>query len=58
MKTYRERQTEARAKAQEWQRAAQENNFSYGELIIYQAHIETLGKQYGLIREFRENGII
>lgn len=33
-------------------------NPSYSELVEAQAYFEKQGKRYGLLREFRENGII
>jgi len=32
--------------------------FSYGELADYQNYFEKYAKRYGLVKEFRENGII
>ena len=56
--TYQELKAAARQKAIDWQNEFSENNYSYGELNFYQAYFETLAKRYGLIKEFRENGII
>jgi hypothetical protein len=33
-------------------------NVSWYEVIILQNRIEKIGKQYGLLREFRNNGLI
>ena len=33
-------------------------NWSYGELAEIQDYFEKQAKRYGLVREFRENGII
>jgi len=54
--TYKERKEQARAKAQ----AIQIYQFaiSWGELAEQVAELERLAKKYGLVKEFRENGII
>lgn len=49
---------DARQQAIDWQNSFSEQNLSWGELIEYQNHFEKYGKKYGLLREFRENGII
>ena len=48
----------AREKAIQWQAEFNDHNYSWGELYEFGAYFERLGKQYGLIKEFRENGII
>ncbi len=42
----------------EWQTRFSEFNYSYYELADWQTFFEEYGKRYGLLREFRENGII
>ena len=49
---------QARDAAQEWQQWASGQNLSYGELFEYQNYFRKLGKKFGLMREFKENGII
>ena len=44
----------ARNEAINWQNS--DNNYS--ELVDARIHFEKLAKRFGLIREFRENGII
>ena len=56
--TYNGRKARARAIAQEWQRGQAETAQSYAELLRDQEYFLTLGKRYGLIKEFKENGII
>ena len=56
--TYLERKAKAREQAIRWQAEFQYHNYSYSELADCQVHFEKLGKRYGLIREFKENGII
>ena len=58
MKTYREKQAEARQIAQEWQSEANSRNDSYFDLWQAQTRFQKLGKRYGLLTEFKENGII
>lgn len=58
MKTYKERKEAARQEAIDWQLEAANKNMSYGELADAGNHFEELGRRYGLLREFHENGII
>lgn len=57
MSTYQEMKEKARNEAIDWQYNAANENYSYGELADWYAHFELLGRRYGLLREFRENGI-
>lgn len=50
--TYQQGKERARERAIGWQ------HYSYGELAEWADVFERLGKRYGLIREFKENGII
>ena len=45
----------AREQAREWQ--ITEDNYSYAELAYWQSYFERLGKRYGLLTEFRAEGI-
>ena len=56
-KTYNQLKEEARLEAIEWQNDFGNHNYSYGELTYFGDYFEKLGKRYGLLREFRENGI-
>jgi hypothetical protein len=56
--TYQQAKSRARDKAIEWQMDIENHNYSYGELAYYQEYFERIGRRYGLISEFRENGII
>lgn len=58
MKTYYKRKEEARQKAIEWQLDFNNYSYSYEELADYVEYFYKLGKRYGLLKEFRENGII
>ena len=48
----------ARQKAIDWQTDYCNNDYSYGELAAFTEYFTKLAKRYGLITEFRENGII
>lgn len=58
MYDYNQKKEAARRKAREWQEKFAENNYSYTELIKWYAYFVHLGKKYGLLREFRENGLL
>ena len=47
----------ARQKAIDWQYESFEKPMTWGELAYWQNYFEKLGKKYGLLTEFRENGI-
>lgn len=56
-KTYQERKEMARQEAIDWQLEDGQYPYSYGGLLIVGNYFYALGKRYGLLREFRENGI-
>ena len=58
MSRYARAKENARQKAMDWQTEYYNNNYSYGELIAFTEYFTKLAKRYGLITEFRENGII
>lgn len=58
MNMYQKLKDAARNKAIEWQADFANHNYSYLELYYYQQEFERLAIRYGLIQEFRENGII
>lgn len=47
----------ARTEALEWQLTSGDNPMSYNELAEVGERFYMLGKHYGLLKEFRENGI-
>lgn len=59
-KTYRERKKSIIEKAHDFEALFSDYGvpISYGELSIFQDYFETQGKKYGLLTEFKENGII
>lgn len=56
--TYREKKARLREEAVRWQHDFSRHVYSYGELAEIQAYFEKEGKKYGLMKEFKENGII
>ena len=58
MNKYQRAKQNARNKAVEWQSDFCNHNYSYGELAYYGEYFSRLARRYGLVREFKENGII
>lgn len=56
MNHYRKMQEKIREEAIEWQNSCEED-LSYLELALIGDYFRKYGKRYGLLREFRENGI-
>lgn len=56
--TYAEKKNRARELVIDWQLDFGNHNYSWGELAYFSAYFERLGRRYGLIGEFKENGII
>ena len=56
MSTYQKEKEKARNKAINWQ--TDFDDYSYDELVYYNSYFERLAKRYGLVKEFKENGII
>lgn len=55
---YNERKEAARTMAIMWQQDCENHNYSWGELAFWQDYFTRLAIRYGLVQEFRENGII
>ena len=55
--TYAERKENARQIAIDWQLNESDYPYSYGGMAILTNYFYRLGKRYGLLREFRMNGI-
>jgi len=49
---------EAQAQAQNWRVWASTKNLSYSKIAEWRGYFTTLGKKFGLLKEFKENGII
>ena len=58
MTRYQQAKAAARNRAQEWQADFSEHSYSYGEIAAFQEMFYRLGKRYGLLTEYRGNGII
>lgn len=60
-KTYEDYKNDAREEAMSWQyhyfEADDAPSMSWGEYAEWYRHFHDLGKRYGLLKEFRENGI-
>lgn len=55
---YQDMKAKARQRAIDWQKENANKNLSYGELMEAGEMFYKLGKRFGLLTEFRENGII
>lgn len=58
MNEYQKRKEAARQEAIDWQVDFENHNYSYGELAFYSNYFEKKAKRYGLLMEFRTEGII
>lgn len=58
MTSYKRGKEAAREAAINWQAGFSSHNYSYSELAKFQDMFSRLGRKYGLLREFRENGIL
>jgi hypothetical protein len=58
MNKYNILKTKARDKAITIQMEMSEKDLSYYEIINITQKLEKLGKRYGLLKEFKENGVI
>ena len=56
--TYKEKKAEARHMAIDWQNKHATESNSYLEIVEQVEKFWKLAKKYGLVKEFRENGII
>lgn len=58
MNKYQQAKERARQKAVDRQLTFSDNVYYWSDSADFVAHFEKLGKHYGLIKEFKENGII
>jgi hypothetical protein len=54
---YQQQKETARQKAIEWQLNESDYNYSYEGLSTIGEYFYKLGRRFGLLKEFRENGI-
>lgn len=57
MSKYYDLKARARQKAIDWQLDFNNHNYSWLELAEWGEYFYKLGKRYGLLKEFKENGI-
>lgn len=57
MSKYQEMKEKARNEAIDWQYDFENHSYSWGEVAAWAEYFERLGRRYGLLTEFRENGI-
>ena len=55
---YRIKKAELREEAIDWQQSFNDYNYSYGELAEWFEYFENKGRQLGLLKEFRNEGIL
>ena len=55
---YQSKKAQAQQKAIDYQLYASGNNLSYAEIAEQGEYFYKLAKRYGLVKEFKENGII
>ena len=58
MNSYQTKKEQARLKAQEWQEQFSEGNKYWSEIIEAEERFLKLAKRYGLITQFRDEGIL
>lgn len=58
MNKYEQGKANARQQAIDWQNEQSMQSMSWGEVAYYSDYFTKLGKRYGLLKEFKENGII
>lgn len=58
MNMYQRAKQRARNKTIEWQMDFYTHDYSYAEIAYYGGYFGRLAKRYGLVKEFKENGII
>ena len=58
MNAYQRAKARARNMAVEWQMGFCDKDYSYSDLAYWGNYFLRLAKRYGLVEEFRENGII
>lgn len=56
--TYKEQKQKARELAIMWQHDFTNNNYNWEEVGGFTDYFTKLGKRYGLLKEFRENGVL
>ena len=55
---YKHKKAHARRIAQNWQQITADSEHSWQWCINWAARFERIGKKYGLLKEFKQNGIL
>lgn len=55
---YQNKKQRIRNMAISWQQDISNNSYSYEEFILFQDMFKRLGRRFGLLKEFKENGIL
>ena len=55
---YHIKKNQLREFAMDWQNDFENHNYSWSELAYWGDYFYKMGKKYGLLKEFRENGVI
>ena len=58
MNRYQKGKEKTRNEAIDWQADFADHSYSYGELAYFSDYFEAKARCYGLVKEFKENGII
>ena len=58
MNRYQKGKEKTRNEAAEWRADFADRNYSCGELAYFSGYFEAKARCYGLVKEFKENGII
>ena len=58
MNRYQKEKEKTRNEAVERQADFASHDYSYGELACFSGYFEAKARRYGLVKEFKENGII
>lgn len=58
MKTYKQKKEEIRQQAIEWQNNFATNRMHWSSIFWDGVYFEQKGRRYGLLTEFKENGIL
>lgn len=55
--SYQKRKDQARQEALKWLDGFTDRLFYWGDMAVFTAYFHRIGKRYGLLTEFRANGI-
>lgn len=58
MTQYNKNKEKARQNAINWQYESSQKNYSYFELFKQYNYFKKIARRYGLIKEFKENGLL